>query len=638
MSGDPLFVESINGKTALLSCPKARNKISANIEDLMVVKPFGEAIFPCLTLVGKLDRGNGPAAHSVISAENYHALQLLVYMYEAKMDCIYIDPPYNTGASDWTYNNRFVDSNDSYRHSKWLSFIEKRLRLAKRLLKPDGVLVITVDEHEVHHLGMLLEKIFSDFQRQMITIVTNPKGATRGGFSRVEEYAFCCFRQVTSIEGRGDDLLTPDVADIIDDENENRPRWKGLLRSGNEARRQDRENMFYPVLIDRERHAVVGTGDPLPIGENPDWEADICGYAAAWPIRRDGSLGRWSVGHVLLRSLISKGYVAAGNYDPKRKTWAISYLSETPQAQIAAGVLKIHSFDELRNVVDVRYSDIASRRIKTGWHSTRHDAGAGGSDVLTAFLGERRFAFPKSVYAVQDALSAVVRSNPNALILDFFAGSGTTLHATCLLNAADGGTRRCILVTNNEVDADTAASLNAIDCYRGDPEFDRYGIFERVCRPRCEAVITGLRPDGKPVSGVHLNGRRFAHGFEENVIFYRLDYLDPDEVSLGRQFAAILPLLWLTTGGAGGPPRHCSPNGPWVMPADSSFGVLIDPDHFSGFRRQLQSRPDVTHVWIVTDDDQAFARMRSEISGAVRVRMLYREYLRNFAINTDRNV
>jgi adenine-specific DNA-methyltransferase len=159
MSGDPLFVESINGKTALLSCPKARNKISANIEDLMVVKPFGEAIFPCLTLVGKLYRGNGPAAHSVISAENYHALQLLVYMYEAKMDCIYIDPPYNTGASDWTYNNRFVDSNDSYRHSKWLSFIEKRLRLAKRLLKPDGVLVITVDEHEVHHLGMLLEKI-----------------------------------------------------------------------------------------------------------------------------------------------------------------------------------------------------------------------------------------------------------------------------------------------------------------------------------------------------------------------------------------------------------------------------------------------------------------------------------------------
>jgi adenine-specific DNA-methyltransferase len=291
-------------------------------------------------------------------------------------------------------------------------------------------------------------------------------------------------------------------------------------------------------------------------------------------------------------------------------------------------VLKIHSFDELRNVVDVRYSDIASRRIKTGWHSTRHDAGAGGSDVLTAFLGERRFAFPKSVYAVQDALSAVVRSNPNALILD----------ATCLLNAADGGTRRCILVTNNEVDADTAASLNAIDCYRGDPEFDRYGIFERVCRPRCEAVITGLRPDGKPVSGVHLNGRRFAHGFEENVIFYRLDYLDPEEVSLGRQFAAILPLLWLTTGGAGGPPRHCSPNGPWVMPADSSFGVLIDPDHFTGFRRQLQSRPDVTHVWIVTDDDQAFARMRSEISGAVRVRMLYREYLRSFAINTDRNV
>jgi adenine-specific DNA-methyltransferase len=322
MSDDPLSVESIDGETVLLSCSKTGNKTSANIADLFVVKPFGEAIFPCLTLLGELHRGNSRAAHSVINSENYHALQLLAYIYREKIDCIYIDPPYNTGANDWTYNNRFVDSNDSYRHSKWLSFIEKRLRLAKRLLKPDGVLIITVDEREVHHLGMLLEQIFSDFQRQMITIVTNPKGATRGGFSRVEEYAFFCFRQATSIEGRGDDLLTPDVADIIDDENENRPRWKGLLRSGNEARRQDRANMFYPVLIDRERHAVVGAGDPLPIGENPELGADICGYAAAWPIRRDGSLGRWSVGHVLLRSLISKGYVAAGKLSKRDSSGA----------------------------------------------------------------------------------------------------------------------------------------------------------------------------------------------------------------------------------------------------------------------------------------------------------------------------
>jgi hypothetical protein len=130
---------------------------SAKVDELIVVKPFGEAIYPCLTPIGKVAKGGDRPWHAAINGENYHALQLLLYLYEGKADCIYLDPPYNTGARDWTYNNRFVDANDSYRHSKWLSFMEKRVRLAKRLLKADGVLIITIDEHEVHHLGMLLE-------------------------------------------------------------------------------------------------------------------------------------------------------------------------------------------------------------------------------------------------------------------------------------------------------------------------------------------------------------------------------------------------------------------------------------------------------------------------------------------------
>ncbi|MGD0581196.1 MAG: DNA methyltransferase [Bryobacteraceae bacterium] len=102
---------------------------------------------------------------------------------------------YNTGARDWTYNNRFVDANDSYRHSKWLSFMEKQLRLAKRLLKPDGVLIITIDEHEVHHLAMLLERIFPEYQRPMVTIVISASGNNSDDFSRVEEDAFFCCPQ-----------------------------------------------------------------------------------------------------------------------------------------------------------------------------------------------------------------------------------------------------------------------------------------------------------------------------------------------------------------------------------------------------------------------------------------------------------
>src|SRR6185295_18547061 len=99
--------------------------------------------------------------HAVLDGENFHALQLFVYLYEGQVDCIYIDPPYNTGARNWKYNNRYVDSNDQYRHSKWLAMMKKRLWLARRLLKPNtGVLIVTIDEHEVHHLGMLLERVF----------------------------------------------------------------------------------------------------------------------------------------------------------------------------------------------------------------------------------------------------------------------------------------------------------------------------------------------------------------------------------------------------------------------------------------------------------------------------------------------
>ena len=227
---------------------------------LVAVRSFGEPIFPTLTSVGSTDSSETKPYHAVINGENFHALQLLGQTCEGQVDCIYIDPPYNTGARDWKYNNHYVDGTDNWRHSKWLSFMEKRLRLARRLLKRDSVLVATIDEHEVHHLGSLLEQLFPDASRQMVTIVNNPKGVTQGRLSRVEEYAIFCFFGDIQLTGVGDDLLSQQA-----DEPEigGAPRWKGLLRSGDEAARADRKDMFYPVLIDTEREAVLGAGDPL---------------------------------------------------------------------------------------------------------------------------------------------------------------------------------------------------------------------------------------------------------------------------------------------------------------------------------------------------------------------------------------
>lgn len=152
----------------------SKNKIEKEnipVNNLVAVAQFGEPIYPFLKPVDSIC--NAPDSdlwHTLIEADNYHALQLLEYLYAGKVDCIYIDPPYNTGAKDWKYNNNYVDGNDAYRHSKWLSFMKKRLKLAKRLLKPAGVLICAIDDNELNSLGMMLSELFSEKKITPVTI------------------------------------------------------------------------------------------------------------------------------------------------------------------------------------------------------------------------------------------------------------------------------------------------------------------------------------------------------------------------------------------------------------------------------------------------------------------------------------
>ena len=488
-------VIAINNEKAL--CIKEDEKEEWNIADLVVVAKFGEPIYPYLKQIDSVC--NAPDSdlwHTLIEADNYHALQLLEYLYAGKVDCIYIDPPYNTGAKDWKYNNDYVDGNDSYRHSKWLSMMHKRLRLAKKLLNPKtGVLIVTIDEHEVHHLRTLLEDVFSDYYIQMTTDVINLKGVTQGRFSRVEEYNIFCFASNAFVAESNDNLLNLP-------KDKKYPRWKGLLRSGTDALRADRENMFYPVLIDESIQKVVAAGEPLPINFAPDVEEKINGYSVAWPIREDGSWGRWSVGADTLSMLIEKGYVSCGKYDKKRKTWGITYISQPNQKAIEEGKIIITDRNPITGVVTVEYASNENRVIKTVWHRTSHDAGAYGSDILTAIIGKTdAFSFPKSLYAEHDSIATIVRNNKEALIIDFFAGSGTTLHAVNLLNAADGGHRRCILVTNNEVSDQEAKILTEQGYKPGDEEWEKLGIAHSVTWPRTVGSIKGCDINGIPLKG-----------------------------------------------------------------------------------------------------------------------------------------
>lgn len=220
--------------------------ISVPVDELVCIAEFGEPIYPYLKPLDSVC--NAPDSdlwHTLIEADNYHALQLLEYLYAGKVDCIYIDPPYNTGAKDWKYNNDYVDSSDTYRHSKWLSMMQKRLKLAKKLLNPkDSVLIVTIDEKEYLHLGCLLEEMFPSANIQMVTDIINPKGVSRGSlFSRAEEYIYYVFIGKATINLGKSDMLRSDSS------KSERIRWASLQRSGSNSRRFERPNLFYPIFF-----------------------------------------------------------------------------------------------------------------------------------------------------------------------------------------------------------------------------------------------------------------------------------------------------------------------------------------------------------------------------------------------------
>lgn len=624
------------------------NKATQKVEDipldeLVAAASFGEPVYPYLKRMGSVQ--NAPDSdlwHTLIEADNYHALQLLEYLYAGKVDCIYIDPPYNTGAKDWKYNNDYVDSNDTYRHSKWLSMMEKRLRLAKKLLNPEtGVLIVTIDEKEYLHLGCLLEELFPNAYIQMVTIVINPKGSTRGRFSRVEEYAFYCFMPNAYVSGGTDPML----GEVNESSIHSQPRWKGLLRSGMGSKREDSPNLFYPILVDKEANRIIRAEKSIPLGSEPDYDEKMDGYEVAWPIRNDGTAGRWMLSTETFNSMLEKGYVSVGKYDAKRKTWGFSYLSKKYQEQIETGELKIVGRSENGQSVIVEFAAEPDRQVKTVWHRTRHDAGAYGSDLVSNVIGRSRaFSYPKSLYAVADSLSMIVRNNPNALIVDFFAGSGTTLHAVNLLNSEDGGRRRCILVTNNEVSDAEAQTLTKQGYKPGDEEWEKLGIARYVTWPRTVCSIEGHDVNGEPLKGNYLGSDRpMADGFSANADYFKLGFLDKTMVALGRQFQELLPLLWLKSGAHG----EC----PSFEPKDKTggdrlpdmlifpknhFAVLRAEEAFETFRDKVNALPEIETVFIVTDYEAGYRTMTGQLN-APATYQLYRDYLDNFRINHGRD-
>jgi adenine-specific DNA-methyltransferase len=597
---------AINGNTVSIVPERGGPEETAAKHELVVVKRFGEPIYPALVPVDRVTRAPGKPYHTLINADNFHALQLLRYFYEGRVDVIYIDPPYNTGARDWKYNNDYVDKTDSFRHSKWLSMMKKRLMLAKVLLKPEGIMVVTIDDYEVHHMRMLIEhEIRGMSVAGAVAIKTSPSGRpTLRGFRTNHEYAL--FVVTSNAAAIGTLPRSQDQTALFKEvDEEGAFMWANLRkRGGANTLREARPKQFYPIYV---------SGDKVRIPEmewnkeKRDWtvqEAPKRDEKTLYPMGDDGKERIWSLGHESLRSSLADIRVVSDRQD--------------------------------RIVIQrkVRASEEGSQP-STFWDKPQYSIVEHGTVLLEHILGSvQAFPFPKSIYAVADCLRVAGAAREDALILDFFAGSGTTMHATALLNAEDSGNRQCVLVTNNEVSERAAKELAENGVEPGAPKWEAEGICEAVTWPRIRACFTGKRPDGRPIPKVYGDGRPMSKGFAENAAYYRLDFLDSAEVKRGEMYGAILPILWMMAGAAGDL-ELCKGSGKHHFPKGCPFCVLLQEDHFKEFVARLAERSDITYVFLVTDSVEAFHEMRSQIGKGKRCVQLYKSYLDNFKINLE---
>ncbi len=390
------------------------------------------------------DRDKTKPTNILIEGDNYHALQVLNYTHEKKIDAIYIDPPYNTGAKDWKYNNDYVDGEDTYRHSKWLSFMSHRLEITKSLLSREGIICCTIDDYELPRLTILMEEIFGkENYLGTICIRNNPSGrSTLKGISVNHEYAIFFAKSSSSNVGR----LPRNEKQI---ERYKKKDSKGYYEEVNFRKggglRKESPIMFYPIFI-----------------SDKTWRIP----KMYW----DKEKKEW----VLQENLKEKETIIYPIDDlgrDKRWKWGIDRVrAESDELFVRRINNKNHLFHKNRMAHETVLPN-------TWWDKKEYSATDHGTRLLKDIFGElKTFDYPKAVTAVKDCLR-VLSSKKNAIFLDFFAGSGTTGQAVFELNREDGGNRKIILCTNNE-----------------------NKISEKVTYPRIKKVIKGYK-DIKGIRG-----------------------------------------------------------------------------------------------------------------------------------------
>ena len=378
--------------------------------------------------------GEDAPNHILIEGDNLEALTTLSYTHEGKIDVIYIDPPYNTGNKDFVYNDSYVDTEDSYRHSKWLSFMSKRLRIAKRLLSEKGVIFISIDDNEQANLKLLCDEIMNglDFVATIPWRKRTAKADVPHGLSQDYEWITCYskekFRAGIEKETRKY-YTTPDYP--------GKP-WR-VHDMTTQRSKDERPNCFFTIVNPK-------TGTKYPANPN--------------------------------RVLANNEETFKEYFEQGR----IVFPGDYEFLNLSKPVIRYWKEDDEKKAGDLYGMVTTSTDLPKEVGMTQD-----GTKDITEIFGEKAFGFPKPLSLIQYLLKIATPRARKLTILDFFAGSGTTLHATMQLNAEDGGHRQCILVTNHE-----------------------NGICENVTYERNKRVIQGYTtPKGQAVEGLHDNNLRY---------------------------------------------------------------------------------------------------------------------------------
>lgn len=354
------------------------------------------------------DKDPSKPVNILIEGDNYHALSVLNFTHQGKIDVVYIDPPYNTGNKDFKYNDNYIDREDAFRHSKWLSFMAKRIQLAKNLLKDSGVIFISIDDNEASNLKLLCDEIFGEknFIAQLV-VQLNPRGRTLDKhFAKTFEYILVFAKDFNISQiiepTKGEEML----AEYDKEDEKGKYRLLELRNRNPVFNRKNRPNLFYPLFVNSKDGSVSMTNKK--------------GYAEVYPRNSKNEDGCWTWG----------------------KEKAAKEIINLVGKKVATGVWRVYRKDRLIK----ENGETATTKEKALWLD-KDINNENGKEVLKGMFHQHLFDFPKSVELIKKCINLSIKRD--GIVLDFFAGSGTTGHAVLELNQ-DGGKREFILCTNDE--------------------------------------------------------------------------------------------------------------------------------------------------------------------------------------------